>query len=93
VINAPGGIENHGRVASSSNLESKSFRMGDWFDFLEPRTRSIVGASPLRGRLVTDRGREGPGESGPFGVGNGLLEIQFAAGLKSISISAGTNMI
>src|SRR5882762_11077881 len=46
------------RATNSSNLESKSFRMGDWFDFLYPRTRSIVGVSPLRGRLVTDEGRK-----------------------------------
>jgi hypothetical protein len=46
------------RATNSSNLESKSLRMGDGFDFLWPRTRSIVGVSPLRGRLVTDRGRK-----------------------------------
>jgi hypothetical protein len=34
------------------------------------RTRSIIGASPLRGRLITDQGREGPGGSpGLFGWG------------------------
>src|SRR6266404_6877198 len=37
-----------------SNLESNSLRTGDLFGFLWPRTRSIVGISPLRGRLVTD---------------------------------------
>jgi hypothetical protein len=37
---------------------SKSFRMGDSFDFLYPRTSSTVGVSPLRGRLVTDRVRK-----------------------------------
>jgi len=31
--------------------------------------------------------------SGPFEVGNGLLEIQFAGGFKSVSISAGINKI
>src|SRR6266852_5295294 len=46
------------RATNSSNLESKSFRMGDWFDFLYPRTRSTVGVSPFRGRLVTDEGRK-----------------------------------
>src|SRR5580692_6411969 len=46
------------RATNSSNLESKSFRMGDSFDFLYPRTSSTVGVFPLRGRLVTDRVRK-----------------------------------
>jgi hypothetical protein len=37
--------------------------------------------------------REGPGESGPLGVGNALSEVQFASGLISTSISVDTNMI
>src|SRR6266478_4413689 len=41
------------RATSSSNRESNSFKIGDLFDFLYPSTRSIVGVSPLRGRLVT----------------------------------------
>jgi hypothetical protein len=32
--------------------------MGDWFVLLYPSTRSIVGAPPLRGRLVTDPGEK-----------------------------------
>ncbi len=36
--------------------------------FCSERTRSIIGASPLRGRLVTDRGREGPGGVRAFWV-------------------------
>jgi hypothetical protein len=45
-------------ATNSSNLESKSFKMGDLFDFLWPRARSIVGASPLRGRLVKDEAKK-----------------------------------
>jgi hypothetical protein len=46
------------RTVNLSSLESKSFSTGDWFDFLKPRTRSTVGASPFRGRLVTEGGRK-----------------------------------
>jgi len=46
------------RATNSSNLESKSFKIGDSFDFLYPITKSIVGIFPARERLVKDEGRK-----------------------------------
>jgi len=42
----------------SSSLERKSLRIGDLLALLAPTTRSIVGAFPRSGRLVTDQGRK-----------------------------------
>jgi len=47
------------RAIKSSSLERNSFRIGDALALLYPTTRSIVGTSPLRGRLMTDHGRKG----------------------------------
>ena len=46
------------RAINSSNLERNSFRIGDVFALLYPTTRSIVGTSPPKGRLMTDHGRK-----------------------------------
>jgi hypothetical protein len=49
----------------------------------------------LNKRMTHYGQREGRPEGSPglFGVGNGLLEIQFAGGWKSIIIAAGMNTI
>ena len=44
------------RAIKSSSLYRKSFRIGDVFILLYPTTRSTVGTSPSKGRLMTDPG-------------------------------------
>lgn len=46
------------RAINSSNLERRSLRMGESLDFLWPRTSSMVGVFPFKGRLVTEEGRK-----------------------------------
>jgi NAD(P)-dependent dehydrogenase (short-subunit alcohol dehydrogenase family) len=46
------------RAIKSSILKRNSFRIGEVFALLYPTTRSIVGTSPLKGRLMTDHGRK-----------------------------------